>query len=52
MEKLTDHFIIFLYKFIFEEEPPSMSRGEMEAVLYIADFFASLNAIFLRVFDE
>lgn len=47
---LTDHFLIPLYKLIFEEEPPCMSRGEMEAVSELVDWFASLDVTFLRVF--
>lgn len=50
MEKLTNHFLILLYNMIFEEEPPCMSRGEMEEVAEIADWFTSLNDTFLRVF--
>ena len=33
MEKLTNHFLIPLYSMIFEEGPPYMSRGAMEAIL-------------------
>jgi len=32
MEKLTDHFLIPLYKLIFKEKPLYMSRQAMEAV--------------------
>jgi len=50
MEKLTDHFLIPLYKLIFEEEPPCMSCGKMEAVSEITDWFASPDGNFLKVF--
>jgi len=36
MENLTYHFHIPLYEFIFEEEQPFMSRGEMEVMSEIA----------------
>ena len=50
MEKLTDHFLILLYKMIFEEEPPCMSHGAMEVVSKIVDLFASPYDTFLRMF--
>lgn len=50
MEKLTNHFLIPLYKMNFEEEP--MSRGAMEVVSEIANWFASPNGTFLKVFDS
>ena len=52
VEKLTDHFLIPLYKMIFEEEPSYMSHGAMEAILEIAYWFASPDDTFLRVFDD
>jgi len=52
MEKLTDHFLISLYKLIFEEDPSCMSHGAMEAVSEIASWFSSSNGTLLRVFDR
>lgn len=52
MEKLTDHFLIPLYKVIFEEGPLCMSPTAMEAILEIADWFASLDGTFLRMFGR
>ena len=49
MEKLTDHFLILLYQMIFEEEPRCMSRGEMEEVEDIIDWFPSLDGTFLKI---
>lgn len=51
MEQLTDHFIIPLYKLIFEEDPPCMSRGEMEVITDIIDWYAAPGGTFLRVFS-
>ena len=51
MGKLIDHFLIPLYKLIFEEEPPCMSHGVMEAISEITDWYASPYATFLRVFS-
>ena len=51
MEKLTNHFLILIYKMIFEEEPPCMSCVAMEAILEIVDWFSSLDGTFLIVFD-
>lgn len=52
MEQLTNLSIILLYKLIFEEEPPCMSRGEMEVITKITDWYASLGGTFLRVFNK
>lgn len=50
MAHLTGHFIIPLYKIIFEEDPPYMSREAMEAIAGIVDWYASLSGTFIRVF--
>jgi len=50
MEKLTDHFLILLYKLVFKEGPPRMSCGVVDVVSEIKDWFASSNGTFLRVF--
>lgn len=52
MEKLTGQFLIPLYKMIFEEEPPCMSLGAMEAISEIVDWFTSLDGTLIRVFDR
>ncbi len=51
MAHLTDHFIIQLYKLIFEEDPTCMSQGSMEVIAYITDWYASPGGTFLRVFS-
>jgi len=50
MEKLTNQFLIPFYKLIFEEYPPCMSHGAMEAVLEIIHWFASQDGNFLSLF--
>lgn len=47
---MTYNFIIVLYWMIFEEEPPYMSHQAMEAVEELADWFASLDDTYLKVF--
>ena len=37
---------------IFQEEPPYMSRTEMEAISKIIDWFVARDGTFLRVFDR
>lgn len=44
--------MIPLYNLIFEEDPPFMSREEMETIVDIVDWHASPSATFLRVFGE
>lgn len=50
IEKLTNNFLIPLYRLIFQEEPPCMSHQVMEVVLELEDWFASLECTFLREF--
>jgi len=50
MEKLANHFLITLYKMIFQEETPCMSREAVKAVSKLANWFASLNDTYLIVF--
>lgn len=52
MEKMLNHFLIPLYKFIFEEERPCVLHGVMEVVSEISNYFASPNATFLRLFGK
>ena len=49
---MTDHFLISLYKLNFEEETPCMSRGPMDAMSEIKDWFASPDGTYLRVFTN
>lgn len=50
MAQLTNHFTTPLYKLIFEEDPPCMSRGAMETIMDIAYWYASPSGTYLRVF--
>lgn len=50
MARLTDHFIISLYKLIFEQDPPCMSQEVMEVILNIVYWYASPNGTFIIVF--
>lgn len=52
MDKLIDHFFIQLYKMTFEEDTPCMSQEAMEEVVELADWFSSLDGIYLRVFGS
>lgn len=49
--QLSDHFVIHLYKMIFEQDPPSMSKEEMEASIGIANLYTSLSSTFIRIFS-
>lgn len=50
MTRLSDHFIAPLYKMIFEQDLPCMSQEAMQALLNIADWYASLGGTFIRMF--
>jgi len=52
MAQLSLHFIIPLYKIIFEEYPPCMSQGAMEAITKITDWYFWEVGTFFRVFSE
>lgn len=52
MVRLTNHFIILVYKLIFEHDPPCMSQEVMEGILNIADWYASPSGTFIRVFGK
>lgn len=52
MARLIDHFIIPLYKLIFEQDPPCMSREVMEAIVNIANWYVSPGGTFIRVFGR
>lgn len=48
--RLSDHFIILVYKLIFEKDPPCMSLEVMEALINIVDWYASSSGKFIRMF--
>jgi len=50
MTYLIYHFIILLYKLIFEKDPPYMSQEGMKAITNITDWYASLGSTFITVF--
>lgn len=50
MAWIIDHFIILLYKIIFEKDPHFMSSEEMDVIVDIPDWYASLAGTFIRVF--
>ena len=52
MEMLFDHFIIQIYKLIFEHDPPYMSREAMEALPNIAYWYASPSGTFIKMFGR
>jgi len=52
MANLTDHFIISLYKLIFEKDPPFISQEEMETTMNIVAWYASLGGTFIRVYGR
>ena len=48
--RLTNHFIILVYKLIFENDPPCMSQEVMEGILNIVDWYASPSGTFIKKF--
>ena len=38
---LYDHFVVPVYKMIFKQDPPCMSKEAMEALIGIADWYGS-----------
>lgn len=52
MVRLIEHFIIFLYKLIFEWDPPCMSQEAMEVILKISYWYPSLGGTFIKVFGK
>ena len=47
--QLCDHFVTPVYKMIFEYDPPFMSKVVMEALIDIANWYASLSNTFMRM---
>jgi len=50
MARLSYHFIISVYKLIFEQDPPCMSQEAMEALLNISYWYASPSGNFIGMF--
>lgn len=48
---LSDHFFTLVYKMIFEWDPPYMSTETMEALIDIADWYASPFDTFIRMYS-
>lgn len=46
----SDHFVTLVYEMIFKHDPPCMSKSAMEALIDIADWYASLFDTFIRMF--
>lgn len=52
MTRLSDHFILLLYKMIFKQDQPYMSQEAKEALHKIADWYASLGGTFIGMFGK
>jgi len=52
MARLVDHFIIPVYKMIFELYPPCMSQEEIEAIIIIPNWYAPPGGTFIRMFGR
>lgn len=52
MARLANHFIIPMYKLIFEQDPPCMFEEVMEAILNIVNWYASRSGTLIRVFGR
>lgn len=51
MDILSKHFIAPLYTMIFEQDLPCMSQEAMEALLNIANWYASLDGTFIKMYN-
>ena len=49
--QLFDHFFTLVYKMIFEQDPPCMSKATMEALIDIVDWYASPSDTFIRMYN-
>lgn len=49
--QLSDHFVTPIYKMIFEQDPPCMSKETMEARIDIADWYASSSGTFIWMYN-
>jgi len=52
MARLSDHLITLVYKMIFIQDPPCMSQEAMQTLINIADWHASPDNTFIRMFGE
>jgi len=50
MMRLFDHFITTLYNMISEQDLPFMSQEVMQALLNIANWYASPDGTFIKMF--
>ena len=48
---LSNHFFTPVYKMIFKQDPPRLSKEEMEALIGIANCYASPCDTFIRIFS-
>ena len=49
--QLSDHFVTPIYKMIFEQVPPCMSKAKMEALIDIANWYASPLGTFIWMYS-
>lgn len=49
--QLSDHFVTLVYKMKFKQDPPCMSKVEMEALIDIADWYASPSSTFIQMYN-
>lgn len=49
--QLSDLFVTLVYKMIFEKDSPCMSKEKIEALINIADWYASLFGIFIQIYN-
>lgn len=49
--QLLDHFVTIMYKMIFEQDPPCMSKASMEAPIDIEDWYASPFGTFIWMYS-
>lgn len=49
--QLSNQFVTPVYKMIFEQDPPCMSKAAMDALIDIADWYASLSGTFIQMYS-
>ncbi len=49
--QLSNHFFTMVYKIIFEQDPPCMSKATMEALVNIAYWYSSPFVTFIRMYN-
>jgi len=52
MARLSDHFMILVYKFIFEQDPPCISQESMETLVNIVYCYALVGGTLIRIFGR